>query len=100
MTYLLRPPIVMEGPMSTGPLFSRYMIPKGVSLLVTGTTVVEMRFPDQDQCAAADVVYLGGHEYLIDDDAAQLLINAGYGSCLEPTDRYGYSDIYEDPYGG
>ena len=84
MPYLFRPPTVMEGPIGTGPLFYRYDQPRGVSLLVTGTSVVEQRFPDQDQMAAADVVYLGGHEYLVDDAMAALLTSAGYGDGLEP----------------
>lgn len=100
MTYLLRPPTVDEGPVSTGPLFSRYSQPRGVSLLVTKgppCTVVEQRYPDQDQMEAADVVYLGGHEYLITDAAAQCLIEAGYADCLEFTDVY--VDTYEGRYG-
>jgi hypothetical protein len=34
--------------------------------------------PDQDTLADADYYYLGGHEYDIPDNVAQILINAGY----------------------
>jgi hypothetical protein len=59
-------------------------IPRGVSLLVTGTTVTANRTPSQDDLANADTYYLGGHVYTLDEAAAQILINAGYGSYLEP----------------
>jgi len=59
-------------------------IPRGVTLLVNGTTVTATRFPYQDDIADADAVYMGGHNYEVDDQAAQILINAGYGDYLEP----------------
>ncbi len=31
----------------------------------------------------ADATYMGGHTYEIDDQAAQILINAGYSEYLE-----------------
>ncbi len=59
-------------------------IPRGVTLLVNGTTVTATRFPYQDDIANADATYMGGHSYEISDSAAQILINAGYGDYLEP----------------
>ena len=59
-------------------------IPRGVSLLVTGTTVTANRTPSQDDLSSADTYYLGGHMYTIDESAAQILIDAGYGSYLTP----------------
>ena len=53
-----------------------------ITLLVTGTTVAENRTPSQDDLSAADVYYLGGHSYTLDDTAAQILINAGYSEYL------------------
>ena len=53
-------------------------IPRGVSLLVNGTTVTATQTPSQDDLAAATYYYLGGHEYDIPDNVAQILINAGY----------------------
>ena len=57
-------------------------VARGQSLLVTGTTVVMTQTPSQDDLAAADVYYLGGHSYTLDDTAAQILINAGYSEYL------------------
>ena len=59
-------------------------IPRGVSLLVNGTTVTAEQTPSQDDLAAASYYYLGGHEYTISDYEANILINAGYGSYVTP----------------
>lgn len=57
-------------------------IGRGVTLIVNGTTVTESRYPYQDDLAAADYYYLGGHNYTISDAEAQILINAGYSEYL------------------
>lgn len=55
-------------------------IHRGISLIINGTTVTENQTPSQDDLAAADYYYLGGHEYTIPNNVAQILINAGYGA--------------------
>jgi hypothetical protein len=55
-------------------------IHRGISLLINGTTVTENQTPSQDDLADADYYYLGGHEYTIENNVAQILINAGYGA--------------------
>ena len=85
MAYLLIPPVVMEGPAGGGPLFSRYKLPRGVSLLVgQDNSVISVRYPSEYQLADARVAYIGGHEYVIDDAEAQILTDAGYADCLYP----------------
>jgi len=59
-------------------------IHRGISLLINGTTFTENQTPSQDDLAAADYYYLGGHEYTIEDDVAQILIDAGYGEFVTP----------------
>lgn len=59
-------------------------IPRGYSLMVTGTTVTENRTPSQDDLAAADYYFLGGHTYTISDAQAAVLIAAGYSEWLTP----------------
>ena len=59
-------------------------IPRGLSLLVTGTTVTENQTPSQDDLAAADYYFLGGHTYTVSDAQAAVLIAAGYSECLTP----------------
>jgi hypothetical protein len=50
--------------------------------LVNGTTVTEVQTPYQDDMDNADAAYLGGHEYILTDAEAQILIDAGYGDYL------------------
>jgi len=57
-------------------------IPRGYSLLVTGTTVEEIQTPNQDDLAAASYYFLGGHEYVVSQAQATVLINAGYSAYL------------------
>jgi hypothetical protein len=71
-------PYVEEGPAGLGPLFSRYRLRKGVSVFKYNGEFYEMRYPTNDDILGAEVFYMGGNEYIIDDAAAQDLINAGY----------------------
>lgn len=59
-------------------------VPRGVTLLINGTTVTENRTPSQDDLANADAYYLGGHAYTLTDEQAQVLIDAGYSDYLTP----------------
>jgi len=52
------------------------------SLLINGSTVTENRTPSQDDLAAADQYFLGGHEYTVDQATADILIAAGYSDYL------------------
>lgn len=59
-------------------------IPRGIALLVTGTTVTENQYPSQDDLANADYYFLGGHVYTVSDTQAAILTAAGYGNYLTP----------------
>ena len=59
-------------------------IPRGVTLIVNGTTVTETLYPYQNTLADADWYILGGHNQEITDEQAQILIDAGYGAYVEP----------------
>lgn len=59
-------------------------IPRGVTLIVNGTTVTETLYPYQNTLADADWYILGGHNQEITDAQAQVLIDAGYGAYVEP----------------
>lgn len=67
----------------TGPIpYSLTDVRRGVSLLVTGNTVVENQTPSQDDLNVCDYYFLGGHEYTISDEQAAVLIAAGYEEYL------------------
>jgi len=50
----------------------------GLSVLKKSGVYVTKEFPSQDECDAADLVYLGGHRYLVDADEAAALSTAGF----------------------
>ena len=53
-------------------------VPRGQTMIVNGTTVTLTQTPSQDDLAAASYYFLGGHEYVISDEQAAVLIAAGY----------------------
>ena len=59
-------------------------IPRGVTFMVTGSTVETTLYPYQNDLADADWYVLGGHTQEITDEQAAVLIAAGYGDYVEP----------------
>lgn len=55
-------------------------IGEGVSVLKTAGTYRTVMGPVQEDIAAADIVYLGGRSYAVDDTEKAALIAAGYGA--------------------
>ena len=53
-------------------------VARGQTMIVNGTTVTLTQTPSQDDLAAASYYFLGGHEYVISDEQAAVLIAAGY----------------------
>lgn len=78
-TWIFRTPTVEEGPAGLDPLFHRVELTRGVSVLNNSGTYVAVRWPTQDEIAAATVAYQGGHEYVVDDATKAALIGAGIG---------------------
>ncbi|MEU3522327.1 hypothetical protein AB0E62_00365 [Streptomyces sp. NPDC038707] len=70
-----------EGPASwEDPLFVRYTLARGITILEGPPGVYRaVRFPTQDEIAAASTTYMGGHEYVVDDATRAALIAAGVG---------------------
>lgn len=103
-TWLFRTPVVQEGPAGLDPLFHRVKLARGVSIqeLPQGTYRA-LRFPTQDEIAAAFFFYLGGHEYLVDDATKAALIAAGIGvdssNFVTPTEGYGGAGYGSGGYG-
>jgi hypothetical protein len=59
-------------------------IARGVTLIVSGSTVEATLYPYQDTLFNADFYILGGHTQEITDEQAAILIAAGYGDYVEP----------------
>lgn len=80
-TWTFRTPTVDEGPAMWGnPLFLRVKLARGITVLEQPPgTYRAVRFPTQDEIAAATTAYMGGHEYVVTDAAKALLIAGGVG---------------------
>lgn len=78
--YYLTPPTEEYGPAGGGRLFIRYRLTRGISLMRNNGVWSETRFPTEDVIAAAELFYLGGHEYEISQGVYTELVNAGYGA--------------------
>ena len=78
MSYLFVPPVVDEGPMGGNWLFARYTRKQGVTVYRVDGEFYEDRFPSQDDLALADLIYLGGHEYVVTEDEKEALESVGY----------------------
>jgi hypothetical protein len=60
MAYYFTTPTVSEGPLADGPLFSRYRLTKGVSVIKEDGVYRELRDPSTEEIQAAQAFYLGG----------------------------------------
>lgn len=76
---IFTPPTVDEGPAGKGHFLSRFKIKRGISVLKTGSTYSRVRTPSLDECIAADIVYLGGHEHEVSEEEKTALIASGIG---------------------
>lgn len=79
--WTFRTPTTQEGPASwEDRLFLRVKLARGVSIFEGPPGAYEaIRFPTQDEIAAATTAYMGGHEYLVDDATRAALMAAGLG---------------------
>lgn len=81
-TWNFKTPSVEEGPASWDDrLFLRVKLARGISVLEGPPgTYRAARFPTQDEIAAsAPGMYMGGHEYVVDDATKAALIAGGVG---------------------
>lgn len=79
MPYLFAPPTVSR-PVGTDPLWSRFHFQVGQAVLKKDGFYTASEVVTDEDFAAADVAYLGGHTYLVSDTEAAALQAAGYGA--------------------
>lgn len=77
--YLFTSPGRLERTGVNHSLFGRMSLKRGVSLLKEAGAYRQVTDPTAEEVASADVAYLGGYEYEIDDAEAAALTAAGYG---------------------
>lgn len=80
-TWTFRTPTVQEGLLGwqNDRLLMRLHLDEGITILNKSGTYSAVRFPTQDELAAATTYYMGGHEYTVDDATKAALIAANVG---------------------
>lgn len=80
--YEFRTPTVKEGPTGPTRLDQFYTLERGVTVLKNNGIYTLERYPLSSQVTDADIAYIGGHVYTVDDDEAADLTAAGFGEYL------------------
>jgi hypothetical protein len=78
MPFTFTPPTYLAAQQGSGILFSRYKIPRGLSVIKRGSSYETTETPSVDVWLEADMVYQGGHIYEVTAEEAALLVAAGY----------------------
>jgi hypothetical protein len=82
--WVLHPPVIKEGPVADGPLFSRYKLYRGISIIQDADgSWRTARYPAQTELETALRVYMGGRMYPLTSDDRAMLISAGFGDYIE-----------------
>ena len=84
-TYHLTTPIEVYGPACGGRLFIRYRLNRGMSLQRNNGIWSTTTFPTEDVIKAADIFYVGGHEYVIPEYVYNELVEQGFGEYVWTT---------------
>ena len=84
--YYLTPPTEEYGPAGGGRLFIRYRLTRGISLMSMNGVWSTTTFPTEDVIKAADIFFLGGHEYEIKQGIYDSLVAQGYGAYVRTSE--------------
>ncbi len=80
--YEFRTPTVKEGPTGNTRLDQFYKLERGITVLKNNGVYRLERYPLSSDVTSADIAYIGGHVYTVDDDEAADLIAAGFEEYL------------------
>ena len=78
MAYKFTTPTISEGPAGEGRLFERFRLVRGITVLKVDGIYYEMRYPSSEEVEAAEVAYIGGYSYPVDEAEKASLEAAGY----------------------
>jgi len=78
MAFEFYPPQVMEAWPLKDSLLKRVVSPRGVAVLITGSSIVLSRAVTQDDTDAADYAYLGGRTHNVSNAEAAMLTSLGF----------------------
>ena len=77
--WTFRPPTVEEGPAGGHRLFYFYKLKRGISIVKSGSTYSQIRYPVDEDLLEYDEVYRGGYEHTVNDATKAALIAGGVG---------------------
>jgi hypothetical protein len=78
MAYRFTTPTISEGPAGEGPLFGRYRLVRGITVLKIDGEYFQVRFPSSEEVQAAEAAYIGGYSYEVNEAEKASLEAAGY----------------------
>jgi hypothetical protein len=82
--YYFTTPTIDETPAGGPPLFDRYKLARGISVLRLNGVYSSFRYPSQTQILAAEEFYMGGTKNFINQETRDALIAQGYGAYITP----------------
>jgi hypothetical protein len=77
--YIFKTPTVREGPAGRHRLFYFYKLDKGITVVKSGGTYSQIRYPLDEDLVDYDVVYLGGRDHVVSEAVKAELIAGGVG---------------------
>jgi hypothetical protein len=77
--YKFTTPIIAEGPAGGHRLFYFYKLNRGITIVKSGATYSQIRYPVDEDLLDYDEVYRGGYEHIVDDATKSALIAGGVG---------------------
>ena len=77
--YKFTTPIIAEGPAGGHRLFYFYKLNRGITIVKSGATYSQIRYPVDEDLLDYDEVYRGGYEYIVNDATKAALIAGGVG---------------------
>lgn len=82
--WIFTTPVVEEGPIGDGRLFSFYKMSRGITIVQKPTGgYQQIRYPVDGELDSYPVVYRGGYSYTVNDATREALINGGVGVTTE-----------------
>ena len=77
--YTFTTPYVLEGPSGGHRLFYFANLRKGITIVKSGATYSQIRYPVDSDLEDYDEVYRGGYQHTVDDATKTALIAGGVG---------------------
>lgn len=77
--YIFETPTVAEGPAGGHRLFDFYTIDRGITIIKTGSTYRQVRYPSQDELETYSEVYMGGTKNIVSEATKAALIAGNVG---------------------